>query len=65
MLRRVVGHQPKGKKPYLNQLQQRALVTKAKQGQFRAVWVVIKWVQGRRGVNYSYRGMYTRRKVIG
>ena len=35
VLRRVVGHQAKGKKPYLNRLQQRALVAKVQLGQFR------------------------------
>ena len=59
VLRRVVGHQAKGKKPYLNQLQQRALVAKVQLGQFRTVWDVIEWVQGRWGVRYTYQGMYT------
>ncbi len=65
VLRRVVGHQAKGKKPYLNRLQQRALVAKAQQGQFRTVWDAIEWVQGRWGVNYSYKGMYTLMKGHG
>ena len=45
MLRWVVGHQAKGKKPYLNQLQQRALVAKVQQGQFRTVWDAMEWVR--------------------
>ena len=65
VLRRVVGHHVKGKKPYLNQLQQRALVAKTQQGQFRTVWDVIEWVQGRWGVNYRYKGMYTLMKGRG
>ena len=59
VLRRVVGHQAKGKKPYLNRLQQRALVAKVQQGQFRTVWDVVWWVRDRWGVSYSYKGMYT------
>ena len=59
VLRRVVGHQAKGKKPYLNRLQQRALVAKVQLGQFRTVWNVIEWVQGRWGVGYTYQGMYS------
>ncbi len=45
VLRRVVGHQAKGKKPYLNRLQQKALVAKVQQGQFRTVWDAMEWVQ--------------------
>ena len=58
VLRRVVGHQAKGGKPYLNRLEQRAMVAKVKLGQFRTVWDVIGWVQGRWGVRYTYKGMY-------
>ena len=65
VLRRVVGHQAKGKKPYLTHLQQRALVAKAQQGQFRTVWDVTEWVQGRWGVRYTYKGMYTLMKGHG
>ncbi len=57
VLRRVVGHHAKGKKPYLNQRQQRALVAKVQLGQFRTVWDVIEWVQGRWGVRYTYKGI--------
>jgi len=64
-LRRVVAHQAKGKKPYLNQLQQRAMVAKAQQGQLRTAWDVIEWVQGRWGVRYIYKGMYTLMKGHG
>ncbi len=59
VLRRVVGHQAKGKKPYLNRLQQKALVAKVQLGQFRTVWDVIQWVWGRWGVSYTYKGMYS------
>ena len=65
VLRRVVGYQAKGKKPYLNRLQQRALVAKAQLGQFRTVWDVTEWVQGRWGVRYTYKGMYTLMKGHG
>ncbi len=34
-------------------------MAKVQPGQFRTVWDVIEWVQGRWGVNYSYKGMYT------
>ena len=53
VLRRVVGHQAKGKKPYLNPLQQRALVAKVQLGQFRTVWDAKEWVWGRWGVRYT------------
>ena len=65
VLRRVVGHNAKGKKPYLNQLQQRALVAKVQLGQFRTVWDVMEWVEGRWGVSYTYQGMYTLMKGHG
>ena len=65
VLRRVVGHQAKGKKPYLNRLQQKALVAKVQQGQFRTVWDAKEWVQGRWGVNYTYKGMYSLMKGHG
>ena len=59
VLRRLVGHHAKGKKPYLNPLEQRALVAKVQLGQFRTVWDVIEWVRDRWGVSYTYQGMYT------
>lgn len=65
VLRRVVGHQAPGKKPYLNRLQQRALVAKVEQGQFRTVWDAVQWVKGRWGVSYSYKGMYSLMKGHG
>ncbi len=65
VLRRVVGHQAKGKKPYLNRLEQRALVAKVQQGQFRTVWDVVQWVRDRWGVSYTYKGMYTLMKGHG
>ena len=65
VLRRVVGHQAPGKKPYLNRLQQRALVAKVQLGQFRTVWDVVEWVRGRWGVSYSYKGMYSLMKGHG
>ena len=65
VLRRVVGHQAKGKKPYLNRLQQRALVAKVQQGESRTVWDVVQWVQDRWGVRYTYKGMYSLMKGLG
>ena len=65
VLRRVVGHQAKGKKPYLNRLQQKALVAKVQQGQFRTVWDAVEWVQGRWGGSYTYKGMYSLMKGHG
>ena len=62
VLRRVVGHHAKGKTPYLNRLQQRALVAKVQQGEFRTVWDVMEWVRGRWGVGYTYQGMYSQMK---
>jgi len=64
-LRRVVGHHAKGKKPFLNRLQQRALVAKVQQGEFRTVWDVIEWVRSRWGVRYTYKGMYSLMKGHG
>ena len=65
VLRRVVGHQAKGKKPYLNPLQQRALVAKVQLGQFRTVWDAKEWVWGRWGVRYTHKGMYSLMKGLG
>ena len=65
VLRRVAGHQAKGKKPYLNRLQQKALVAKVQLGQFRTVWDAIEWVQGRWRVSYTYKGMYSLMKGHG
>lgn len=65
VLRRVVGHQARGKEPYLNRLQQRALVAQVQRGQFRTVWDVVEWVRGRWGVSYTYKGMYSLMKGNG
>ncbi len=65
VLRRVVGHQAPGKKPYLDRLQQRALVAKVEQGQFRTVWDAMRWVRDRWGVSYTYKGMYSLMKGHG
>lgn len=59
VLRRVVGHHAQGKRPFLNALEQRALVAKVQLGEFRTVWDVMEWVQHRWGVNYTYQGMYS------
>ncbi len=42
VLRRVVGHHAKGVEPYLNPVQQKALVAKVKLGEFRTVWEVME-----------------------
>jgi transposase len=65
VLRRVVGHQARGKKPYLDRLQQRALVAKVQQGQFRTVWDAVEWVRARWEVSYTYKGMYSLMKGLG
>lgn len=65
VLRRVVGHHAKGAEPYLNPLQQKALVAKVQLGEFRTVWEVIEWVKARWGVSFSYKGMYGLMKRLG
>ena len=64
VLRRVVGHQAKGKKPYLNPLQQRALVAKVQLGQFRTVWDAKEWVWERWGVRYTYKRAFPIRRGL-
>ncbi len=58
VLSRVVGHQSKGVEPYLNRLEQKAMVAKVKLGEFRTVWEVREWVKDRWGVRYTYKGLY-------
>jgi transposase len=57
VLRRVSGHGVPGVRPYLNRLQQKALVARVALGDFRTVWDVMQWVKARWGVSYSYEGM--------
>lgn len=57
VLRRVSGHGTVGSAPYLNGIQQKALVARVKLGDFRTVWDVMAWVEARWGVGYSYEGM--------
>ena len=57
VLRRVTGHGTVGTAAYLNSLQQKALAARVKLGDFRTVWDVIAWVEGRWGIRYSYEGM--------
>jgi transposase len=59
VLKRVAGHHAKGVEPYLNPVQQKALVAKVKLGEFTTVWDVMEWVQARWGVSYTYKGMYS------
>jgi transposase len=58
VLRRVRGYHVQGKAPYLNAVQQKALVARVALGDFRTVWDVRSWVEARWGVGYSYDGMY-------
>jgi len=57
VLRRVTGHGTVGAAPQLNALQQKALVARVKLGDFRTVWDVMRWVEARWGIVYSYEGM--------
>ena len=57
VLRRVSGHGTVGAPAYLTRLQQNALAARVKLGDFRTVWDVIAWVEGRWGIHYSYEGM--------
>ena len=59
VLRRVTGYQAKGIAPLLNPAQQKALAAKVELGDFKTVWEVVEWVQGRWGIRYSYQGMYS------
>jgi transposase len=59
VLRRVRGHGSNGEHgAYLTALQQRALFAKVKLGEFRTIWDAVVWVEGRRGVCYTYKGLY-------
>jgi len=59
VLRRVRGHGISGEHgAYLTAVQQRALFAKVKLGEFRTVWDVLSWVEGRWGVRYTYKGLY-------
>jgi transposase len=58
VLGRVRGHHARGKPPYLNAVQQRALVARVALGGFRTVWEVRQWVRDRWGIAYSYDGMH-------
>ena len=58
VLRRIQGYQVRGIPAYLSPIQQRALVARVKLGEFRTVWEVIQWVEGRWGVRYGYKGMW-------
>ncbi|GAB4440320.1 MAG: hypothetical protein Kow00120_08420 [Anaerolineae bacterium] len=56
--RRVAGYQAHGKRPYLTQQQQRAVVARVALGDFKTVWEVRAWVEARWGVRYTYAGMH-------
>lgn len=58
VLRRIRGYQVQGVPAYLSPLQQRALVARVKMGEFRTVWEVMQWVEGRWGIRYGYKGMW-------
>ena len=57
VLQRVTGHGTQGQAAYLTLLQQKALVARVKLGDFRTVWEVLRWVEERWGIVYSYEGM--------
>lgn len=57
VLRRVSGHGTVGAPASLNALQQQALAVRVKLGDFRTVWDVMRWVEARWGIRYSYEGM--------
>jgi transposase len=59
VMQRVTGHGARGMAAYLSDRQQRALIARVALGDFRTVWDVIHWVEGRWGVVYTYDGMYT------
>jgi transposase len=58
VLGRVRGHHARGKAPYLNAVQQRALVARVALGDFKTVGEVRQWVKDRWGIAYSYDGMH-------
>jgi transposase len=58
VVRRIRGYHLQGVPAYLNARQQRALVARVKLGDFKTVWEVRRWVEGRWGVRYSYTGMW-------
>lgn len=55
--RRVSGHGATGVPALLNAKQQKALVARVAQGDFRTVWEVMQWVKARWSVSYRYEGM--------
>ena len=57
VLQRVTGHATQGVKAKLSDVQQKALVARVKLGDFATVWAVLRWVEGRWGIHYSYEGM--------
>jgi len=57
VLQRVTGHGTQGQTAYLTVFQQKALVARVKLGDFRTVWEVLRWVEDRWGIVYSYEGM--------
>lgn len=57
VLRRVTGYGTIGVAPFLNRLQQKALVARVQLGDFATVWDVMTWVAARWGIVYSYEGM--------
>lgn len=57
VLQRVRGHGTQGVKAKLSSVQQKALVARVKLGDFTTVWDVVRWVEARWGIVYSYEGM--------
>jgi transposase len=58
VLRRTPGYAAPGKKAFLTAAQQRALLARVAQGQFKTVWHILEWVEDRWGMRYTYHGMY-------
>lgn len=58
VLKRTPGYAASGRKPYLTQTQQNALLKQVARGVFHSVWEVLDWVEQRWGIRYKPNGMY-------
>ena len=57
VLQRVTGHGTQGQAAYMTVLQQKALVAQVRLGDLPTVGEVLRWVEDRWGIVYSYEGM--------
>ena len=57
VLKRIKGHGNQGRPAKLNKLQEKALAAKVALGCFPTVWDIIRWVQDRWKIQYSYSGL--------